>query len=581
LFAESVAADHAQTAVTSVVQDTPAADVVAAIKRVAGNKQQWLAVSAADKLAHLYEIRAQTLPLIDEWAAACAESRGLSGTQAAFGYVIGAGLFGFHLGGWIASYEALVATGEPAKPSKVRQVGADVLAAQVAPYGALETVAMAGERIELWLEPGQPATQGKFKSATAGVCGVLGAGNFEAPSDVLSKLFGDQHVVVYKTHPNLHKSTAPFFRRIFKKLIDAGFFAVIEGNTAPGAALVADRDVDELLMTGGQLSYDAMVWGRDAAAAKAANKPLVTKPFDAELGAVSPWIVVPGQWTDAELKHHAEFLVACKMTNAAAVCASPQAVVVDGAWPQLAQFKQQVLDAARKCPAVPVFYGGSCQRATQIADASAAAGAQVTWADGQRAAADRDETGARTPAHLAIIDGVKAGGALLTTEAFAPVLGYVAIDGTGGDAKAFLTKAVAFANKEAFGTLSCSLMIDPRTEAAIGSATLDEAIKALRYGTVGVNQWGGNGAFRSAAVWGAAPGAHTPRDIQSGIGFIGNSRFFDHPAKQVIFSPFVNPGHTKAPSANDAKLYPRVTYFAVEPGVVRLLGVLSAALVGF
>jgi hypothetical protein len=59
--------------------------------------------------------------------------------------------------------------------------------------------------------------------------------------------------------------------------------AVIEGNTAPGAALIAHAAVDELLMA------NTTPWcgGRDAAA-KAANKKQINKPFDAELGAVSP-----------------------------------------------------------------------------------------------------------------------------------------------------------------------------------------------------------------------------------------------------------------------------------------------------
>lgn len=566
------------------VVDTPAEQVEQAIATVAANKAKWLAVSPQEKLAYLYDLRSATVPLIDEWAAACARSRGLEQTPtlAPFCHVIGAGIFGFHLNGWIATYEALVATGAPPAPSKTRTVGADVTAAEVAPYGLLETVAMAGEKVEVWLEPGQPASQGAaYKASKAGLCGVLGAGNFEAPSDALSKLFGDQHVVVYKTHPNLAGSTTPFFKRMFAKLIADGFFAVIEGNIAPGAALIADARVDELLMTGGQLSYDTMVWGRDAAAAKKAKKPLVTKPFDAELGAVSPWIVVPGVWSDAELKHHAEFLVACKLANASAVCASPQAVLVDAAWPQLGKFTEYVRAIAQAHPPMPVFYNGTCGRATAIADASAAAGASVTWVGGARPTADRDASGARTQAVLAIVEGVKPGAAVLKTEAFAPVLGIVPLAGANGDAKAFLDQAVDFANREAYGTLSCTVIIAPSTEAAIGKPALDDAIKRLRYGTVGVNQWGGMGAFRSVGFWGAAPGAHTREDIQSGMGLIGNARLFDHANKTVIFSPFMNPGHSKVPTAADAKLYPRLAYFSVEPGFVRLLGVLSAALIGY
>jgi acyl-CoA reductase-like NAD-dependent aldehyde dehydrogenase len=127
---------------------------------------------------------------------------------------------------------------------------------------------------------------------------------------------------------------------------------------------------------------------------------------------------------------------------------------------------------------------------------------------------DRNERNEREPVHLAVLSKVAANTPLVKTEAFAPVLGFVPIGGTNGDAKAFLKAAVAFANKECYGTLSGSLMIDPRTEAAIGSGTLDEALHELKYGAIGVNDWGGTAVFKGVGRWGAAP-AHTPRKTSS------------------------------------------------------------------
>jgi acyl-CoA reductase-like NAD-dependent aldehyde dehydrogenase len=109
-------------------------------------------------------------------------------------------------------------------------------------------------------------------------------------------------------------------------------------------------------MTGGAPTFDRIVWGADASAAKAANRPLVTKPFEAELGAVSPWIVVPGQWSDAELEHHAKFLASCKMMNSGAICASPQVVFVDADWPQRQRFEALLEKTLADFPKPPVFY---------------------------------------------------------------------------------------------------------------------------------------------------------------------------------------------------------------------------------
>lgn len=150
----------------------------------------------------------------------------------------------------------------------------------------------------------------------------------------------------------------------------------------------------------------------------------------------------------------------------------------------------------------------------------------------------------RAPVSLAVVTDVPANAPLLTSEAFAPVLGFVPIDvgGDGSDAKAFLDAAVQFANEKLYGTLSATLIVDPRTQATLGQATLDDALKRLNYGSIGVNEWGGSVVFKATGRWGAADGAHTPVNVQSGMGFIGNARLYDFAAKTVIYSPFVTPG---------------------------------------
>ncbi len=54
------------------------------------------------------------------------------------------------------------------------------------------------------------------------------------------------------------------------------------------------------------------------------KKQLLCKPCHAELGAASPYIVTPGEWTDKDLDQQATMLVGFKMFNAGHVCASPQ-----------------------------------------------------------------------------------------------------------------------------------------------------------------------------------------------------------------------------------------------------------------
>lgn len=74
----------------------------------------------------------------------------------------------------------------------------------------------------------------------------------------------------------------------------------------------------------------------------------------------------------------------------------------------------------------------------------------------------------------------------------------MAVDGEGSLVEAFLEQAVRAANEDLWGSLSCSLLVDPTTEAAHGAA-VQRALDGLRYGSVSVNAWSAMG-FLPAAV---------------------------------------------------------------------------------
>ena len=96
------------------VVDTPNDQVLAAIERVASKKAEWVAKPAADKLSYLYDVRDQIEVVFGEWSTAAAKCRGLENdpVQRDVGAVLGAGILGFHVNGWIETFEAIVATGE-------------------------------------------------------------------------------------------------------------------------------------------------------------------------------------------------------------------------------------------------------------------------------------------------------------------------------------------------------------------------------------------------------------------------------------------------------------------------------------
>jgi acyl-CoA reductase-like NAD-dependent aldehyde dehydrogenase len=87
-------------------------------------------------------------------------------------------------------------------------------------------------------------------------------------------------------------------------------------------ALLHSPDVDIAAMTGCASTYDQIVWGSEEA--KATGKKLLEKPFFAELGACSPYVIVPGHWSEKDIDRHAEMLAALKIDNGGSLCASPQ-----------------------------------------------------------------------------------------------------------------------------------------------------------------------------------------------------------------------------------------------------------------
>ena len=73
-------------------------------------------------------------------------------------------------------------------------------------------------------------------------------------------------------------------------------------------------------------------------AARQADEPTLDKPVTAELGNVSPVIVVPGKWSTAELLYQAEHVATMLVNNAGFNCVSARLVVTHAAWPQREAF---------------------------------------------------------------------------------------------------------------------------------------------------------------------------------------------------------------------------------------------------
>ena len=176
------------------------------------------------------------------------------------------------------------------------------------------------------------------------------------------------------------------------------------------------------------------------------------------------------------------------------------------------------------------------------------------------------------------VDSTKANDMCLNVEAFCALTAETALqrDSTVD----FVRKATAFCNDVVWGTLSMTLIADPRTmkDPETGAA-IEEAIADLRYGSIGVNLWHALSFAFATTAWGAYPG-HSMTDIQSGTGFVGNAFLFARPQKSVVRGPFVaKPAPAWfATSKNSAVVMRKLLAFEVRPSWRKIPGLLAAAL---
>jgi len=261
----------------------------------------------------------------------------------------------------------------------------------------------------------------------------------------------------------------------------------------------------------------------------------------AELGSVNPYIVTPGEWTDAEIDAHANMLVSAKMLNNGHICASPQVVVTCKNWPLREKFLSRVRDVLKTYPGTRPYYP-NCERQYS---------SQLT-ALAKEKKKEESELVVKTPQLFEnqqfpiFVTDIDAASYACREEAFTPVLTELPLD-TKSTASDFLPEAVKFINSGGlWGSLSGTLIVDDRTSRD-EAKVVDKAIDDLEIGGLGVNYWGGAITVFPQGTWGAYP-KHKPEDIQSGVGYIGNTFCFTRPVKTVLRAPFTYPGQFRVPS---------------------------------
>jgi acyl-CoA reductase-like NAD-dependent aldehyde dehydrogenase len=141
-------------------------------------------------------------------------------------------------------------------------------------------------------------------------------------------------------------------------LVEAGLLGIVTGGADVARAAVAAPLVTHVHLTGGQGAFNAIVWGdRDPHAAGA--EPVLAKPITCELGNVTPWIIVPGRYTPAQLACQADTVAASIANNTSFNCIATKLVVTCRSWEQREDFLQMVRRRLDSLPARPGWYPGA------------------------------------------------------------------------------------------------------------------------------------------------------------------------------------------------------------------------------
>ena len=510
-----------------------------------------------------------------EWAEAAVVAKGLAKTSPvrAEDLLSGPAVVARQLQLTIQTLHAIQKNDRPALPGCVSRLKNGQLSVNVFPTSGLyDSLTFLGLRGSVRLQPGISETDihGRLPETAANdqlsrLTAVLGAGNVSSipASDSLNRIMFEGSRVLLKLNP-VNEYLYPIFETAFAPLIKSNLLRILTGGSDVGAALIQHDAVDCVHVTGSAATHDAIVWGTDAAdriRRKQLNDPLLRKEVTSELGNVTPWIVVPGNYSTRQLYSQAQHIATSITNNASFNCLATKVIVTWKNWPQRDQFLQLIQHHLSQTPVRPAYYPGAVERFRRYSGTNA----------------QTDERGC-LPWTLLTGQSINDRPELFREESFVGVCAETQL--SGATAEQFLAEATEFVNDQMTGTLCASVTIPPgfRTQQA---QAFERCLSQLRYGSVCVNQWSGLAYGLTSPPWGAYPGA-TVRDVQSGIGNVHNTYLLDHVEKTILEGPLINfpkpiwfPSHRKAVDVAN-----RLVRLYQNTSVLHLQGLFAAAISG-
>lgn len=563
---------------------TPHEKIDAELETLAAHAREFARLSPARRAELLRACIPRAVAGAEAWVRAACEAKGLrfDAPESSEEWLAGPMATIRNLRLLAESLERIARTGSPGPgPEKFGRTSRGQTVVKVFPTALVDSLLYGGFSAEVRFLDGITPDEAQRRQASfykkrdpeGGVSLVLGAGNVASipPMDALYKMFVEGNVCVVKHNP-VNEYLDPHFREIFEPLIAPGYLRFVMGGADVGAHLIHHKLVADVHITGSDRTHDLIVWGPagpERERRMAADEPALAKPISSELGCVTPVVITPGPYSDAELQFMAENVATMVANNASCNCNAGKMIVTSKHWPAREDFLGRVRKVLATYRPRKAYYPGAFDRYESLVG-----GRENAVKLGDAAEGDLPWT---------LVFGLDAKNEhekLFTTEPFCPIVSEVGLDERDGPE--FLAAATRFCNDRLWGTLSGVVFIHPRTEAdPTTKEAFERMLAELKYGAVGVNQWSALAYALVVTPWGAHPSS-TLKNIQGGLGWVHNTFMLEGIEKTVVRGPLTV--FPKPPwfvtHRNAHEVARRMVALEAEPSLLKVPGVALAAMKG-
>jgi acyl-CoA reductase-like NAD-dependent aldehyde dehydrogenase len=551
------------------------------IKILKARKDEWAKLSIRRKQEYLRGIIDRQVAVAERQVAAATEAKGIPQKSPLEGEEWAAGPYCAvrYPNLLLKTLDQVVTHGRPMiKNGAIRTRPGGQVVVEVFPSSIADRLLYQGFRGEVWMR--KEVTIANLEEHMAGfyrqedpqgkIVLVLGAGNVASIGflDILTKLYVEGRVCLFKLNP-VNEYLGPFIEEVLADLIRDGFVRVVYGGIDVGDYLCQHSDIDEIHMTGSHLTHDAIVYGagEEGRKHKQNHQPRLNKRLTSELGNVSPIIVVPGPWSNADLEFQCANIATQMINNCGFNCCAAKVLILPREWPLTVVLMDKLRTILSAAPQRKAYYPGAKERYDKFVAANKTAQPIGTH-----------QPGVLPWTIIGDVDPSDRTNICFTTESFCGIMAQTSLNGVNADE--FLHNAIEFCNNTLWGTLNACILIHPKTQRSLGES-FENALADLRYGSIGVNHWPVISYVWGQTTWGAFPG-HTAEDIQSGIGVVHNAFLFDKPERSIIYGPFrMWPKPAWFVNNRQAhKIFPRLVRMEAQPSVSNILGVMLSAIRG-